>query len=83
MQQTGPAWRPGEDSEMKQRQRKHQRQRAPTQPTGCEPRDESTVASLDEGLSETFPASDPVSVSVTRIETPDDQCAPGEGSPTR
>lgn len=66
---------------MKQRHLK--RQRALTQPTGCQPRDETTVASLDEGLSETFPASDPVSVSVTRIEETEGECQPDSEKPPR
>lgn len=51
---------------MKLRQLK--RQRDTTRPAPAEPTEQASVASLDEGLSETFPASDPVSVSVTRIE---------------
>lgn len=61
---------------MKQRQRKHQRAR--TQPATCQPVLESTVGSLDEGLAETFPASDPVSVSVTRIEEDGETCGQRE-----
>lgn len=58
---------------MKQRHRK--RQRVAPRPAACQPVPESSVASLDEGLSETFPAGDPVSVSVTRIEEPGEDCS--------
>ena len=57
---------------MKQRQRKRQRAWTPT--AGCQPVLENSVGSLDEGLIETFPASDPVSVSVTRIEESGETC---------
>ena len=36
-------------------------------------------ALVDEGLEETFPASDPVSVSVTRIEDPGEDCGKDSG----
>lgn len=62
---------------MKQRHRK--RQRAWSQSATCQPFQEESVGSLDEGLSETFPASDPVSVSVTRIEDPGEDCGKDSG----
>ena len=62
---------------MKQRHRKRQRARA--QSADCQPLEETSVASLDEGLSETFPASDPVSVSVTRIDETGAECATDDG----
>lgn len=68
---------------MKQRHRKRQRALMQTTGTSCQPQDESTVASLDEGLSETFPASDPVSVSVTRIEDGEEVCRPADDKPSR
>lgn len=37
-------------------------------------------ATLDEGIAETFPASDPVSVSITRLEPRDDASPPSPGS---
>lgn len=61
---------------MKQRHRKHQRALAICSPAARRPA--TVTASLDEGLAETFPASDPVSVSITRIETAADEpaCSP-------
>ena len=63
---------------MKQRHQKRRRDNA--RPAPCEPTEETTVGSLDEGLAETFPASDPVSVSVTRIDESGAECGT-DGSP--
>ena len=41
---------------------------------------QTTTADLDEGLTESFPASDPVAVSVTRIDT-DNRDAAGTAAP--
>lgn len=64
---------------MKQRHQKPQRDSSPPDP--CEPIVETTVGSLDEGLTETFPASDPVSISVTRIDETGTECGT-DGSTT-
>ena len=56
------------------KQRHHKRRRDNTRPAPCAPTEETVPASLDEGLAETFPASDPVSVSVTRIDDSGAEC---------
>ena len=46
----------------------HDSDAAPAEPVELEP----SEAAIDQGVAESFPASDPVSVSVTKIERKDD-----------